>query len=99
MPAINPLRLDGGTWHDIDRIYRPRRHGGPMCRNIAAKHPGPVLAFDLSAQARQELGDIRARLVEHIGDIWRSADVVFLSLPGGKQVEAVCLGAGGSSPD
>ena len=65
--------------------------GAPMCRNMAAKHAGPVMAFDLSAQAREQLADTPARPVSRIDDVWDSADVVFMSLPGGRQVEAVCI--------
>ncbi len=68
--------------------------GGPMCRNIATKHDGPVLAFDLSPQAGEALAGTKAQVVTRIEDIWDKADVVFLSLPGSAQVEAVCL-----SPD
>lgn len=66
-----------------------------MCRNVATKHAGAVLAFDLSARARDALADSGAQLVADVADIWSSADIVLLSLPGGKQVEAVCLGPGG----
>ncbi len=68
--------------------------GGPMCRNIATKHDGPVLAFDLSPQAGEALSGTKTHVVTRIEDIWGAADVVFLSLPGSAQVEAVCL-----SPD
>lgn len=69
--------------------------GGAMCRNVAAKHPGRVLAFDLSPAAREALADSRARPVADVAEIWTTADIVLLSLPGGKQVEAVCLGPDG----
>lgn len=69
--------------------------GSAMCRNVAAKHPGPVLAYDLSSEARGELADTKARLVSDVAEIWRDADIVLLSLPGGKQVEAVCRGPNG----
>jgi len=71
--------------------------GGPMCRLMAAKHPGPVIAFDLSTQARSELSNSKAQLVDRMEDIWRSSDVVFMSLPGGPQVDAVCIQPGGLS--
>ena len=32
--------------------------GGPMCRNIATKHPGRVLCFDLSQEALAAEADI-----------------------------------------
>lgn len=68
--------------------------GGPMCRNMALKHPGRVLAFDLSADALKALGDTKAEPMASIGELAGQADAIFLSLPGGPQVEAVC-GEGG----
>ncbi len=69
--------------------------GAPMCRNIAMKHAGNVIAFDLSADARAALADTRAHAAGSVAEVWEEADAVFLSLPGGKQVEAVCLGSDG----
>ena len=69
--------------------------GGPMCRNIAIKHSGAVLAFDLDSTALAALSDTPARPAASIAALAAEADVVFLSLPGGKQVEAVCCGANG----
>lgn len=69
--------------------------GGAMCRNVAAKHPGTVLAFDQSAAALEEMSNSQARVVASKTDIWNSADIVLLSLPGGAQVEAVCIGPDG----
>jgi 3-hydroxyisobutyrate dehydrogenase-like beta-hydroxyacid dehydrogenase len=68
--------------------------GGPMCRNMAARHGGEVRAFDLNPAIRDELSDSKAVLVEHRRR-GRDADIVFLSLPGAAQVEAVCCGEGG----
>jgi 3-hydroxyisobutyrate dehydrogenase-like beta-hydroxyacid dehydrogenase len=69
--------------------------GGPMCRNIALKHDGDVVAFDLVPQAADALKDTKAKFTSRVEDIWAAADVMFLSLPGGTQVESVCIGAGG----
>jgi 3-hydroxyisobutyrate dehydrogenase-like beta-hydroxyacid dehydrogenase len=70
--------------------------GGPMCRNVALKHGGDVIAFDVNAAAFDAaLSDTKARRAESIADIAENADIVFLSLPGGPQVERVCLGEGG----
>lgn len=63
--------------------------GGPMCRNVACKHPGRVLAQDLSPAAFDALSDTRAEPAV-LAAIAAAADVVCLSLPGGPQVEAVC---------
>jgi 3-hydroxyisobutyrate dehydrogenase-like beta-hydroxyacid dehydrogenase len=64
--------------------------GGPMCRNMALKHPGRVIAFDLSASALEALSDPKAEQANSIADLAAEADVIFLSLPGGPQVEEVC---------
>jgi 3-hydroxyisobutyrate dehydrogenase-like beta-hydroxyacid dehydrogenase len=69
--------------------------GAPMCRNVATKHDGAVLAFDLSPSATEALRDTKARIVARIEEIWSAADLVLLSLPGGRQVEEVCLGPQG----
>lgn len=66
--------------------------GGPMSRNMAEKHPGEVLVFDARPQALSVLEGIRARRVGSLAELAGQADIVFLSLPGSAQVEAVCLG-------
>lgn len=69
--------------------------GGGMSRNMALKHPGDVVVFDMNPAACEGLKGTKARPVESIARLAAEADVVFLSLPGGPQVEKVCLGAGG----
>jgi len=69
--------------------------GGPMCRNMALKHDGELLAFDTSASAFQAVEGTKARRVASLGELAAQADIVFLSLPGGPAVEAVCLGENG----
>ncbi len=69
--------------------------GGPMCRNMAIKHAGDVLAYDMNPEAFQALEGTKARRLETVADVAAEADYVFLSLPGGPQVEQVCLGSGG----
>ncbi|MCC2597195.1 NAD(P)-dependent oxidoreductase [Pusillimonas sp. MFBS29] len=69
--------------------------GGVMCRNMALKHGGDVVAYDMNSEAFQILEGTKARRVETVADVAAEADYVFLSLPGGPQVEQVCLGAGG----
>jgi 3-hydroxyisobutyrate dehydrogenase-like beta-hydroxyacid dehydrogenase len=69
--------------------------GGPMCRNVVTKHPAAVFAFDLNTAALDEVVEAGARPAGSIAEVAASADIVFLSLPGGKQVEAVCFGDGG----
>jgi 3-hydroxyisobutyrate dehydrogenase-like beta-hydroxyacid dehydrogenase len=70
--------------------------GGPMCRNVALKHGGDVIAFDLNTDAfAAALDGTRARRATTLAGVADQADVVFLSLPGGQQVEQVCLGPQG----
>lgn len=69
--------------------------GGPMCRNMALKHDGEIIAFDMSPAAFAALEGTRARRATSLADVAATADIVFLSLPGGPQVEQVCLGTDG----
>ena len=71
--------------------------GGPMCRNVALKHSGEVIAFDVSSEAFAQLEDTKAQRAASLAELAAKADVVFLSLPGGPQVEQVCLGENGLS--
>ena len=68
--------------------------GGPMCRNMAMKHGGRVLAFDLNPAAVSALDDTPAVAASSIAQVVGEADIVFLSLPGDAQVGALC-GEGG----
>lgn len=69
--------------------------GGPMCRNMALKHEGDVIAFDMQSAAFELLADTRASRAGSLAEVAAAADIVFLSLPGGAQVEQVCLGENG----
>lgn len=69
--------------------------GGAMCRNMALKHDGQVVAYDTVAAAFATLDGTRAIRAGSIAEVAERADIVFLSLPGGPQVESVCLGEGG----
>jgi 3-hydroxyisobutyrate dehydrogenase-like beta-hydroxyacid dehydrogenase len=64
--------------------------GGPMSRNVVKKHAGAVHAFDMSAAAMEETVAAGALPAASVVEIARNAEVIFLSLPGGKQVAAVC---------
>jgi 3-hydroxyisobutyrate dehydrogenase-like beta-hydroxyacid dehydrogenase len=64
--------------------------GGPMCRNIAKKHAGRVLMLDREPAAVAALSDTKAEAASSVEALAAVADVIFLSLPGGPQVEAVC---------
>ncbi len=64
--------------------------GEPMCRNLAAKAGAPVTAFDLDPGPLQRLAVAAVRAAPSIDALARDAGVVFLSLPGGAEVSAVC---------
>ena len=68
--------------------------GEPMCRNLAKKSGLKVLAADRDPAPLKRLeGDgVKSATVDEIVAECRT---IFLSLPGGKQVEEVCLGPGG----
>jgi 3-hydroxyisobutyrate dehydrogenase-like beta-hydroxyacid dehydrogenase len=68
--------------------------GAPMCRNLAAKSGQEVRAFDIDLEALAQMDQSGVMPAESIRDVAEHADIVFLSLPGGPQVNAVCLGAG-----
>jgi 3-hydroxyisobutyrate dehydrogenase-like beta-hydroxyacid dehydrogenase len=64
--------------------------GGPMSRNVVKKHAGEVHVFDMSEAALQETVDAGAVAAASVAEVAQHAEIVFLSLPGGKQVAAVC---------
>jgi 3-hydroxyisobutyrate dehydrogenase-like beta-hydroxyacid dehydrogenase len=69
--------------------------GGPMCRNVALKHAGNVIAFDMNSAAFAALDGTKARRANTLTEVAEQADIVLLSLPGAEQVEQVCLGSQG----
>jgi 3-hydroxyisobutyrate dehydrogenase-like beta-hydroxyacid dehydrogenase len=68
--------------------------GEPMCRNLARKGGLKVLAADRDKAPLQRLAadDVKAASLD---EIVANCRTIFLSLPGGKEVEQVCLGEGG----
>ena len=67
--------------------------GAPMCRNLAAKSGQEVRAYDSDLEALAQMDQRGVSPAESIRDVAEHADIVFLSLPGGPQVNAVCMGA------
>jgi 3-hydroxyisobutyrate dehydrogenase-like beta-hydroxyacid dehydrogenase len=63
--------------------------GGPMCRNVALKHPGRVIAFDMNEGAFSILDDTKGEWAASMPTLAAEADFILLSLPGGPQVKAV----------
>ena len=68
--------------------------GEPMCRNLARKSGATVLAADRDPAPLQRLAADGVKTAS-LDEIASSARTIFLSLPGGKEVEQVCLGDGG----
>ena len=68
--------------------------GAPMCRNLAAKSGQELRAFDSDLETLAQMDQSGVTPAESVRDVAEHADIVFLSLPGGTQVNAVCLGAG-----
>ena len=68
--------------------------GEPMCRNLARKSGLEVLAADRDEAPLDRLAADGVKRAT-IDDIAESCRTVLLSLPGGKEVEEVCLGPSG----
>ena len=69
--------------------------GGPMCRNLAKKSGRTVVGFDLRPDAVAALADAGVQPATSIADVMQRCDIVFLSLPGEREVRAVCTGDDG----
>ena len=69
--------------------------GEPMCRNLARKHDGPVAAYDIDPAPLARLAADGADVAPSAAALAEAADLIFLSLPSGREVRAVCLGDGG----
>ena len=68
--------------------------GEPMCRNLATKSGLQVLAADRDRAPLKRLAADGVQAAS-LDEIVANCRTIFLSLPGGKEVAAVCLGAGG----
>jgi 3-hydroxyisobutyrate dehydrogenase-like beta-hydroxyacid dehydrogenase len=69
--------------------------GEPMCANLARKGGRPVTAFDLSPEPLARLAAQGVTRAESAAALMQAADIVFLSLPGGRELAQVCEGSGG----
>lgn len=69
--------------------------GSAQCSNLVRKSGFPVSVFDLSEQAVARLSQEGAEVSCSPAALAAGVDVLFLSLPGGPQVEDVLVGAGG----
>ena len=66
--------------------------GEPMCRNLAAKSGARVLAWDLSPAPLERLRANEVVVAKSPAEVVAQASVLFLCLPGGAQLRALCEG-------
>ncbi len=69
--------------------------GEPMCRNLATKTGTAVSASDLAKEPLARLADAGVTDAGSIAGVLVASDIVFLSLPGGRELDIVCNGKGG----
>lgn len=69
--------------------------GEPMCRNLAMKSGADVIGYDLAPAPLERLGVQGVTAAATVAAVARASDVMFLSLPSGDELEAVCGGADG----
>lgn len=69
--------------------------GEPMCRNMATKSGRRVLAYDRAAEPLERLAAHGVGTAEGLAALAAGCDVIFMALPSGTHVEAVCAGEGG----
>jgi 3-hydroxyisobutyrate dehydrogenase-like beta-hydroxyacid dehydrogenase len=68
--------------------------GEPICRNVAGKGTEPILGFDLRREPLERLAAHGVKAAASVREVAEQCDVVFLSLPGGKEVKDACVGRG-----
>jgi len=64
--------------------------GEPMCRNLAQKCGAPVTGFDLAPAPLARLRAVGVAAAAHAAAVMQASETVFLSLPSGTELEAVC---------
>lgn len=69
--------------------------GEPMCRNLARKSGRPVLGFDRVDAPLERLAEVGVKRAASLAELASQCDVVFMALPSGKHVQAVCEGDDG----
>jgi hypothetical protein len=69
--------------------------GEPMCRNLARKSGVPVFGFDQADAPLQRLAEAGVQRAASLADLAGQCDVIFMALPSGKHVRAVCEGDSG----
>ena len=69
--------------------------GEPICRNLARRSDKPVIGFDLADAPLQRLVEDGITRAASPAALAQQCVVIFLALPSGKHVEAVCDGPDG----
>ncbi len=69
--------------------------GEAMCRNLARKSGARVLGYDPRPEPLERLAVDGVEARDSVATLAAEADALFLSLPGGEQLEAVIAGPGG----
>ena len=69
--------------------------GEPMCRNLRLRSGKRVLAFDLNSDPLQRLATEGIETAQSAGEVMRGCEVVFVSMPSGKELAALAHGADG----
>jgi 3-hydroxyisobutyrate dehydrogenase-like beta-hydroxyacid dehydrogenase len=69
--------------------------GEPICRNLARKSGRVVFGFDRADASLQRLADDGVARADTLADLAGHCDVIFMALPSGQHVEAVCAGPDG----
>jgi 3-hydroxyisobutyrate dehydrogenase-like beta-hydroxyacid dehydrogenase len=69
--------------------------GGPQASNLARKSGLPLTVFDLVPDSVQKLVALGASAAPTVAEVAATSDVIFMSLPGRPQVEAVLFGDDG----
>src|SRR5580658_6540787 len=68
--------------------------GEPICRNLARKNSASVIAFDLAKEPLARLAAEGAAAAGSVAEVVDKSEIVFLCLPGARQVRAVFEGDG-----
>ncbi len=69
--------------------------GEPMCRNLRVKSGRRVVGFDLRAEPLARLAQHGVERAQSAGAVVRESDIVFASLPSGKELDALARGGDG----
>lgn len=86
---------DGNVAGDVLGFIGLGVMGAPMCRHLARKGGARVVAYDLASEPLERLAAHGVERAASVREVAEAASTVFLSLPSGRHVEAVCRGADG----